>query len=154
MTLLDPTLRFAFEARVKIAEPLRVGRAEHEEVWFTPITGGTVVGPRLTGLVLPYGGDWSTTRPAETTLDARYLLRAEDGAVIDIHNRGFYRADPEIEQRIQAGEEVAESEYYYRTFPVFQTDAPAHSWLTRTVFVGLARAEAIDLVCIRFFALD
>ena len=58
----DPTLTFAFEARVQIAEPLRITATPDEERWFTPITGGTVAGPRLNGSVLPYGGDWSITR--------------------------------------------------------------------------------------------
>lgn len=156
MSLIEPTLRFAFEARVEIAEPLWVGRAPEEEVMFTPITGGVVAGPRLNGEVLPYGGDWSTTRGKgeSTELDARYLLRADDGGTIDIHNRGWYRAETEVEQRIHSGAEVSEAEYYYRTFPVFKTDAAAHTWLNTTVFIGMARAEAIDKVCIRFFALD
>ncbi|WP_219417342.1 DUF3237 domain-containing protein [Pseudonocardia nigra] len=150
--LLEPQLTFAFEARVEIAEPLRIGRGLQEELWFTPITGGVVTGPRLTGEVLPYGGDWSVTRGTETILDARYLLRADDGGVIDIHNRGVFQADPGIEQRLLAGERVDEREYYYRTFPQFQTDAPAHAWLTAKVFVGMARDEDRK-VCIRFFEL-
>ncbi len=150
--LLDPRLTFAFEARVEIAPPLRIGRGPGEEVWFTPITGGTVAGPRLNGEVLPHGGDWSTTRPTGTELWARYLLRAEDGAVIDILNRGFWVADPEVEARAAAGEEVSEDEFYYRTSPVFQTDAEAHAWLTATVFIGMAREED-GKVCIRFFSL-
>ncbi|SDN98936.1 Protein of unknown function [Klenkia soli] len=148
----EPRLTFAFEAKVEIAPSLRIGRGEHEEVWFTPITGGTVEGPRLTGRVLPYGGDWSTTRAGETTLDARYLLEASDGAVIDILNVGFWRADPEVDARVEAGEDVDESEYYYRTSPRFQTDAAVHAWLTRSVFVGMARGEE-GKVCIRFFEL-
>ncbi|UQX89008.1 DUF3237 domain-containing protein [Jatrophihabitans telluris] len=153
MQLLEPTLTFAFEARVEIAESLRIGRGPGEEVWFTPITGGTVSGPRLSGVVLPYGGDWSTTRPTGTTLDARYLLRADDGAVIEIHNRGVFQSSKEVETRLVKGDPVAESEYYYRTSPVFQTDAESHSWLTSRVFVGMARDEA-GVVCIRFFVLD
>ena len=150
--LPDPRLTFAFEARVEVADPLRIGRGPQEDVWFTPITGGTVSGPRLNGVVLPYGGDWSTTRPTGTELDARYLLKADDGAVIDILNRGFWRADPSVDARVEAGEDVPETEYYYRTFPMFQTDAGPHAWLTSTVFVGMARGER-NLVCIRFFEL-
>ena len=150
MSLPDPRLVFAFEARVDVAESLHVGRGADEVLMFTPITGGTVAGPRLTGVVLPGGGDWSTTRGATTELDARYLLRADDGAVIDIVNRGFWRADPEIERRVEAGEDIPETEYYYRTSPVFRTDAPAHRWLAESVFVGLARGEG-GQVCIRFF---
>ena len=148
----DPALTFAFEARVRVAESLRIGRGTDEELWFTPITGGTVAGPRLNGAVLPYGGDWSVTRGEETALDARYLLRADDGAVIDIRNRGVWQAASDVEHRLRRGENVPESEYYYRTSPVFQTDAPAHRWLTATVFVGMARDEN-GTVCIRFYAL-
>ena len=152
MPFTEPTLTFAFEARVEVAEPLRIGRGPDEELWFTPITGGTVAGPRLNGAVLPYGGDWSVTRGEETTLDARYLLRADDGTVIDIHNRGVWKSTRDVEERLRRGEQVPESEYYYRTSPVFQTDAPAHAWLTATVFAGMAR-DSGGLVCIRFYAL-
>lgn len=51
-----------------------------------------------------------------------------------------------------AGDDIPEDEYYYRTSPMFRTDAPQHRWLTRTVFVGMARSEA-EQVCIRFFEL-
>ncbi|MGQ7298145.1 DUF3237 domain-containing protein [Quadrisphaera sp. KR29] len=150
--LLEPSLTFAFEARVAVAPPLRIGRGEHEELWFCPITGGTVDGPRLSGVVLPHGGDWYTTRAGETELDARYLLRADDGTVIDIRNRGVWRADPAVEARADAGEPVDEREFYYRTSAQFSTDAPAHAWLTSTVVVGMARPEP-GFVCIRFYAL-
>jgi hypothetical protein len=131
----DPVLTFAFEARVTCAESERIGHGAGDELWFTPIVGGTVDGPRLQGEVVPGGGDWSTTRGDATTLDARYLLRTADGALIDIVNRGFWR----------------ESDRYYRTSPVFRTDAPAHRWLAETVFVGMAREED-GQVCIRFYA--
>ncbi|MFE0643369.1 DUF3237 family protein [Streptomyces sp. NPDC058877] len=36
---------------------------------------------------------------------------------------------------------------------VFRTDAPAHRWLTETVFVGLARPDGDEAVVIRMYAL-
>lgn len=151
--MMQPHLDFAFEVQVEVDPPLRVGGpGPHEVLSFVAITGGTVQGPRLNGVVLPGGGDWYTDRDGVITLDARYLLRADDGAVIDVANRGFWRADPDIAARLDAGEPVDESLYYYRTSPVFTTDAEPHAWLTRTVFVGLAREER-GKVCIRFFAL-
>lgn len=148
--LPHPHLEFAFEARVDIATSLHVGRGRDEMVMFTPITGGEVEGPRLNGIVLPGGGDWSNTRPDATELDARYLLQSDDGSVIDILNKGFWRATQEVEDRLRAGEAVPETEYYYRTFPSFRTDAPQHRWLCSTVFVGMARGDDTR-VCIRFF---
>ena len=92
--------------------------------------------------MLPGGGDWAVERSGTAQLEARYLLRADDGAVIDILNRGYYRASDEVIARYEAGEQVDESEYYFRCAPVFQTDAPAHRWLAENQFVGLARDEA------------
>lgn len=92
---LVPELRFAFEARVDVAPNLHVGHAGGAPVGFVPITGGTVAGPRLNGTVVPGGGDWAVERRGVAIdLDARYLVRADDGAYIDIVNRGFWAASP------------------------------------------------------------
>ena len=152
--LMTPHLTFAFEVRVDVEDAVRIGaHGEHDVLWHVAITGGTVSGPRLDGEVLGGGGDWFRDRDGTVTLDARYLLRASDGAVIDIVNRGFWHASPEVKARLDAGEQVDEREYYYRTAPVFTTDAAQHRWLTETVFVGLARQEGMT-ICIRFFAVD
>lgn len=147
-----PRLRFAFEARVDVAPSEHVGNGEGDVLEFTPIIGGTVEGPRLSGTVVPGGGDWSVKRGAIVyELDARYLIRAADGALIDIVNRGYYRtATAEAIARMEAGEELDPAEVYFRTSPVFRTDAPQHRWLAETVFVGLARDEA-GQICIRFY---
>ncbi|WP_291048867.1 DUF3237 domain-containing protein [Herbiconiux sp.] len=148
--LPDPVLEFAFEIRAGIDPFVRIGRSADEELTFTPVSGGTVAGPLLSGVVLAGGGDWAVERSGTAQLEARYLIRADDGTVIDILNRGYYRASEEVMARVQAGENVSESEYYFRTAPVFQTDAPAHRWLAEHQFVGLARDED-GQVCIRIF---
>jgi len=147
-----PRLRFAFEARVCIGPGEHVGHGAGDVLDFTPISGGTVEGPRLRGTVLPGGGDWSVRRgPCVYELDARYLIRAEDGALIDVVNRGFYRLEtPAAVACVEAEEEPDPADVYFRTSPVFRTDAPAHRWLAETVFVGQARDEA-GQVCIRFY---
>jgi hypothetical protein len=152
--LPQPRLTFAFEARVDTAPMVPIGGSGADALLFFPITGGTISGPKLNGIVLPGGGDWATDRgDLVTELEARYLVQADDGTVIDIVNRGFHRAmTPEQMERIVAGEDLPESEYYYRTSPMFRTDAPQHRWLTHTVFVGMARSER-GQVCIRFFEL-
>ncbi|GJF34163.1 UPF0311 protein [Kitasatospora sp. NE20-6] len=148
-----PALRFAFEIRAEVAATLHVGHGDGEVTEFTPITGGTVDGPLLRGEVLPGGGDWSSTRGTVCELDARYLLRAEDGAVIDVVNRGYYTPRAESPDQFDGDLRVSEAGHYYRTSPVFRTDAPAHRWLAETVFVGLARPDGDDAVVIRMYAL-
>ncbi|MBD7995751.1 DUF3237 family protein [Arthrobacter sp. Sa2CUA1] len=150
MSAFEPGLEFVFELKVRVDDPLRVGGTPDLNV--TPIVGGTVSGPRLNGRVLPVGADWWVTRGATTQLDARYLIEADDGAAIDVVNRGYWHAQDSVEQRVHAGEKVGEAELYYRTAFVFQTGAEAHRWLTEAQFVGYARSEP-DTVCIRVFRL-
>ena len=146
----EPVLEFAFEIRVDIDPHFRIGRSADEELTFTPVAGGTVAGPLLNGEVLAGGGDWAVERSGTAQLEARYLLRADDGAVIDILNRGYYRASDDVIARVEAGEHVPEDEYYFRTAPVFQTDAAPHRWLAEHQFIGLARDED-GQVCVRVY---
>ncbi len=148
-------MEFAFAVRVDVAPSERIGHGDGDVLSFTPITGGTVDGPLLRGTVVPGGGDWSVERRKGTIeLDARYLLRAEDGALIDIVNRGFYRVPPELAEAAEAGAAIPEEQLYFRTSPVFRTDAPAHRWLAESVFVGLAEDDLDNgQIVIRFFVL-
>ncbi|MGY3339430.1 hypothetical protein ACVW0K_005529 [Streptomyces filamentosus] len=147
-----PALSFAFEVRAFLAPSLYIGHGGGEVTEYVPITGGTVDGPRLRGTVLAGGGDWCDRRRGVHQLDARYLLRADDGAVIDITNRGYYHEDdPTAPAQYDGALRVSEPGVYYRTSPVFRTDAPAHLWLARTVFVGLARGDDSE-VAIRFYS--
>jgi hypothetical protein len=150
--LMTPAFEFAFELRVEVQDPVRVGRTDSEDLNVTPIIGGTVEGPGLTGRVLPGGADWWVSRGKTTQLDARYLVEAADGAAIDVVNRGYWRVEADAERRLRAGEHVGEADLYYRTAFVFQTAAPAHLWLTESQFVGYARPEP-GHVCIRVFRL-
>jgi hypothetical protein len=147
-----PCLEFAFEARVDVGPEEWVGHGDGDALHFTPIVGGTVTGPRLRGIVVPGGGDWFVKRgPTTIELDARYLIRADDGALIDVVNRGYYRTKSvEVMACAERGEPVAPENLYYRTSPVFRTGTPAHRWLAESVFVGMAREED-GQVCIRFY---
>jgi hypothetical protein len=72
--------------------------------------------------------------------------------VIDIVNKGFWVAPPEVEAALDAGEVVEADRYYFRTQPVFRTDAAQHAWLTHTVFVGMAYDDNQDhQIRIRFY---
>ncbi|MGW2183656.1 DUF3237 domain-containing protein [Streptomyces sp. NPDC001732] len=147
-----PALDFAFEVRAFLAPARHIGHGAGEATEFVPITGGTVDGPRLRGTVLAGGGDWCDKRGGVYQLDARYLVEADDGAVIDITNRGYYHEeDPDSPSQHEGALQVSEAGVYYRTSPVFRTDAPAHLWLARTVFIGLARGSDSE-VSIRFYA--
>ncbi|WP_394160129.1 DUF3237 domain-containing protein [Galactobacter valiniphilus] len=150
----DPGFEFVFEIRAACAPDVHVGRGSDEVLGFTPVVGGSVSGPRLSGRVLSGGGDWNTKRGETWELEARYLLETNDGAVIDIINRGYFRATEAAMERMEAGELVAEDDpdVYFRTAAAFRTDAPRYRWLTEHQFIGKARDED-GQVCIRIFRL-
>jgi hypothetical protein len=148
---LTPTLQHVFTARVTIATPLDVGATATGRRRVIPITGGTVEGPRLTGSVLPGGADWQVIGADGTAfLVARYTLRADDGTLISVVNRGVRHGPPEVLARLAAGEIVDPLLYYFRATPSFELVAGPHDWLARGVFVATGE-RAPDHVVIRVF---
>jgi hypothetical protein len=147
--LMAPALEYCFELQVDVTAPRRIGRGEGGQLHFTPITGGRLTGPRAEGTVLPGGGDWWVDHGTTTQLDARYLVEI-DGHVVDVVNRGYWRANAAAIERFEAGEAPGEEDLYYRTAFVFQTDAADLRWLAESQFVGYAR-PGDDQVVIRVF---
>ena len=104
--------------------------------------GGTVKGPKVNGEVLPFGADWILLRPdGMFELDVRVTIRADDGELIYFYYRGVTNASPEIRERIQKGEDVDPSEYYFRTTPIFETGSEKYSWLNKIICVGVGKTE-------------
>jgi hypothetical protein len=141
-----PSLSFAFSIRVEVAPPVEQGEIDGARQRFIPITGGTVSGPKLTGVVIPGGGDWQAIHPGGlATILARYALRADDGTVIGIENPGVRVASPEVTEKLAKGVAVDPDAYYFRGTPKFTvTDGP-HAWLRRKVFVarGIRRPDHV-----------
>ena len=147
-----PRLDFVFALDVRVASALELGESHLGRRRVIAITGGTVAGPRLSGVVLPGGADWQVIRPdGVAELEARYTLQADDGAFIGVINRGLRHGPAAVMQRLLAGEPVDPAAYYFRCTPVFETAAAAHQWLTRTIFIGSGARHA-DRVAINVFA--
>jgi hypothetical protein len=120
---------------------------------FVPPMGGEVWGPRLNGIVVPYGGaDFG----AVTGLDASYAIQPDDGTRIYVMQRGFMkRLDggrfwetrkprPEGELPKQSFAEAANVPIPMRVRPAPLFDAPEgpHSWLSRTILIGHAQRHS------------
>lgn len=153
--MTTPQLDFAFRVRIdfptgaRIRFPVRGG----EMRGFVSVAGGTVTGPRLAGDVVPgSGGDWPVFRSDDVVaFDARYLIRAVDGTIIQVFNRGYAHAPADTQARIDRGEPVDPAENYFRLSPVFETAPGPYDWLTRTVFIGIGEKQA-DHSIFDFFA--
>jgi len=148
-----PELRFAFEVAVEVGAPLDLGQTQNGHRRIIPIASGRVEGPRLNGRVLPGGADWQILRAdGSADLDARYTIETTQGALIYVVNRGVRHGPPEVLEKLNRGERVDPSAYYFRSAATFETSAPECQWLTRAVVVGVGERYP-DKVIIRFWEL-
>jgi len=111
-----------------------------------PITGGTVCGAHP-GTILPGGADWQEVL-ADGSLDiaARYILQLHDG-LVEVDSRGLRHAAPEVLARLDRGEAVGRSDYYFRTAIRLRTSSSHLTYLNNLllVSVGERRARSVHL---------
>ena len=55
---------------------------------------------------------------------------------------GVRHGPPEVIARIEKGEVVDPTSYYFRITPVFETAAPKYDWINRVVAVGIGHRRA------------
>lgn len=129
-------------ARIELGTPQIVGPTPDGLRRMIPIVGGTFEGLRLRGTIAG-GADWQYQRPdGATIVNARYLLRTDDQALIQIDNSGIRQGPPEVIQRLSGSEVVNPKEYYFRTRPEFQAPLGRYDWLNLHVFVATAARYA------------
>ena len=152
---MTPSLRFVFRGEVLIGPAIDHGPIVGGRRRFIPITGGEFTGDEFAATVLPGGGDWQTISLDGTIdLEARYAIKAEDGTIIRVTNQGYRRTTPETQRRLELGEAVDSSTYYFRTRPRFDVAADsAHALLSATIFICTAERRQ-DRVILDFYAVD
>ena len=130
------------ELTADLDDPQEIGATPHGVRMIVPVIGGTVKGPKLNGETLAFGADWILMRSDGVgELDVRATIRTDDGELIYAYYRGILKVDPEILERVQNGEDVDPSEYYFRTTPVFETGSEKYSWLNQIICVGVGKIE-------------
>ena len=127
-----------FTMPVEVEMPLQmVGATPIGDRRIAKVTGGSFTGPEMKGTILPGGGDWLLLRADGTLqMDVRATLKTDDDALIYMTYRGFRHGPPEVMQRLNKGEEVDPSEYYFRISPFFETGTEKYDWLNRVVSVS------------------
>jgi hypothetical protein len=72
----------------------------------------------------------------------RVTLETHDGHLVYMTYRGVRHGPAEIMQRLNAGEEVDPSSYYFRTTPSFETGSEKYAWLNAIVCISTGHRTA------------
>lgn len=145
---MPPSLTHTADILIQVGTPITIGETVDGLRRVVPIMGGSMAGPRLKGEILPAGADFEIIRPdGYTTLEARYVVRLDDGALIYIVNTGVRFGPPEVMARITRGEAVDPALVYFRTTPRFETASPDHEWLIRPLFLasGVRHPDRVEI---------
>jgi len=141
------------QVRCEVGALVTLGAAKHGERRYVPLGGGTVKGPELNGTLVEGGVDWQIQRSdGVLELAAHYVIRAEDGALIEVQSDGLRHGPPEVMARLARGEAVAPDEYFFRTMIRFTTGAPQWLHLNKTLALAVGQREA-RLVVLDFYRL-
>jgi len=127
-----PSLEFAFSELVTLGKEITPGATAYGKRNIVPITGGTFEGPIIRGEIIPGGWDWQLQRADGCSdVKADYMLRTDDGVIINILNQGAL-CPPKPGEPLTA-----------RTIVRFEAAVGKYDWLSKHAFVGtleLARA--------------
>ena len=142
ITGLEPRFAHLCSYRAEFTEPQQmVGRGHFGTRMIAALTGGDVQGERLSGRVMPSGGDWATIdERGVLRLDARVTFETHDDALIYVSYRGVLRPMDKVRDYSRRGGPQTPEEHaqvYFRTAPIFETGHPDYQWLNDIVTVGI-----------------
>ena len=138
-----PALLPMTQVRCEVDAVVSLGLAKNGERRYVALTGGSVRGPELNGSIVQGGVDWQIQR-ADGVLDiaAHYVIRADDGALIEVQSDGMRHGSPEVMARLARGDAVARDEYFFRTVMRFTTGAVQWLHLNKTLALAVGQREA------------
>ena len=131
----DFKTEFIWDAKVKIANMINVGESKSGVRRVIPIIGGTFEGPKIKGEVLSGGEDSQLVRAdGDTELNARYLLKTDDGFIIRVFNKALIHTDSKTKS------------FYCKS--VLDLEAPqvsSYDYLNHAIFIGTLKMPELKI---------
>ncbi|MFT3663619.1 DUF3237 domain-containing protein [Piscinibacter sp.] len=138
-----PALLPMTQIRVEVGALVSLGAAPAGERRYVPLGGGTVRGPELNGTLVEGGIDWQVARgDGALEIAAHYVIRADDGALIEVRSDGLRHGPAEVMALLARGEAVPRDAYFFRTLMRFTTGAPAWAHLNKVMAIAVGQREA------------
>lgn len=135
-------MRPLFVLREQVPPLLVVGQTPNAFRRIGVVQGGSFEGERLSGEVVS-GNDWQSVRTDSCIkLDVRLVLRTTDGALIVMTYQCLRAGSPEIIEKLDKGEPVDPTSYYFRMNPMFETASRKYDWMNRIITVGVGHRLA------------
>ena len=134
---------FLFKITLEVPPLLDLGDTPYGRRRIARIAGGSFEGPKLKGEVLPGGGDWLLLRhDGVLQLDVRLTMQTHDQQLIYMTYRGFRHGPQDVIERLNRGEAVDSSLYYFRVTPYFETNSPTYGWLNKICSIATGERSA------------
>ena len=134
--------RHLFHIALQPGAPQIVGRTPRGDRRIVPVPEGTFEGERLRGAVLGGGSDWILVRADQVwELNVRLTLRTDDGELIGMSYRGLRHGPADILEKVNRGEPVDPSAYYFRAAIFFETGSERYAWMNKLIAIGSGYRE-------------
>ena len=138
-----PALVPMTQIRCEVGALVTLGAAPLGERRYVPLGGGSVRGPELNGTLVEGGVDWQVARSdGALEIAAHYVIRADDGALIEVRSEGLRHGPAAVMERLARGESVPRDDYFFRTLVRFTTGAPAWQHLNKVMAIACGQREA------------
>jgi hypothetical protein len=135
---MEPKFELLFQLRIDVDQAVELGRTPYGALRRIDIflPGSRFDGPRLKGRVVG-GIDARLTRFDEVFHpDVRILLETDDGHPIHMTYQGYRSGPAEVWARLDRGEPIDPSEYYFRIAARFETGSDKYDWVNRVMAFG------------------
>ena len=136
--MTDPRFDLLFRIEIALSSAIELGTTPYGRLRrVDTFVEGRFEGPRLSGALMAGGNDLRLTRfDGAFCPDVRALLRTDDGHHIHMTYEGIRSGPEEVWERIERGEDVDPSEYYFRIAARFETGSEKYGWLNRILAFG------------------
>lgn len=120
--------------------PVDVGKGPYGQRTIFDVTAGTFKGEKLSGTILPSGGDWILIDDQGVGhLDVRITLKTDDGALLYVQYHGVLEMTEAVMTAIAGGKPTEFGDIYFMTQPRVETGDERYKWLNNIVAVAEGR---------------
>lgn len=136
--MTEPRFDLLFRIEIALSSAIELGATPYGRLRrVDTFVEGRFDGPRLSGTLMAGGNDLRLTRfDGAFRPDVRALLRTDDGHHIQMTYEGIRSGPEEVWDRIERGDDVDPSEYYFRIAARFETGSGEYGWLNRILAFG------------------